>query len=143
MERDRHSLILSHSALIGVSALASAHIPASQIIILPLLFTAGMTFVDSCDSIFMLHAYALPSWGEGQGRWYQRAKLWEARSTTAVEGDSESNEVKLEIPAVVASESLVTVQILLTVISIMIALLISIVSRRFDGFDSSSLTLCL
>ena len=54
----------SSIALLGVSAIAStgtAALPPSQIILLPLLFTAGMSFVDSCDSIFMLHAYVVPS----------------------------------------------------------------------------------
>ena len=54
----------SSIALLGVSAIAStgtAALPPSQIILLSLLFTAGMSFVDSCDSIFMLHAYVVPS----------------------------------------------------------------------------------
>ncbi|KAF9451826.1 NicO-domain-containing protein [Macrolepiota fuliginosa MF-IS2] len=33
-------------------------IPSSHVIILPLLFTAGMTLVDSLDSILMLYSYA-------------------------------------------------------------------------------------
>jgi hypothetical protein len=33
------------------------HVPSREIIILPLLFTAGMTALDSLDSVFMLSAY--------------------------------------------------------------------------------------
>uniref|UniRef100_A0A8H8CHJ5 Nickel/cobalt efflux system n=1 Tax=Psilocybe cubensis TaxID=181762 RepID=A0A8H8CHJ5_PSICU len=52
----------SSIALIAVSALAKkrsdgSSIPSGQIIILPLLFTAGMTLVDSVDSILMLYSY--------------------------------------------------------------------------------------
>jgi high-affinity nickel-transport protein len=61
----------SEIALLGVSALAKARgIPSSEIIILPLLFTAGMTVVDSADSVFMLLAYSAPlgpSMGFGSG----------------------------------------------------------------------------
>lgn len=99
-----------------------------------------MTLVDSCDSIFMLHAYALPSWGDpSEGRWYQRIKLWEVRKDEGEDCEVE----KVEIPAVVASEKLVTVQILLTVISIMIALLISIVCPEYLGGRSRLLMLVL
>ncbi|TFK40851.1 high-affinity nickel-transport protein-domain-containing protein [Crucibulum laeve] len=62
----------SSIALIGVSALARPsssssssssntehHLfPSSYIVILPLLFTAGMTLIDSIDSVLMLYSYA-------------------------------------------------------------------------------------
>ncbi|EJC97755.1 NicO-domain-containing protein [Fomitiporia mediterranea MF3/22] len=53
----------SSIALLAVTALAEKSasgkgIPRADIIILPLLFTAGMTLVDSADSILMLYAYA-------------------------------------------------------------------------------------
>lgn len=53
----------SSIALLAVSALAKQdihgkHISSASIIILPLLFTAGMTIVDSLDSILMLYSYA-------------------------------------------------------------------------------------
>ncbi|KAK7681581.1 hypothetical protein QCA50_015314 [Cerrena zonata] len=53
----------SSIALLAVSALAKkntdgVHIAPADIIILPLLFTAGMTLIDSLDSILMLYSYA-------------------------------------------------------------------------------------
>ncbi|KAJ3514140.1 hypothetical protein NLJ89_g2553 [Agrocybe chaxingu] len=53
----------SSIALLGLSALAKRNadgsaIPSGQIIILPLLFTSGMTLVDSIDSILMLYSYS-------------------------------------------------------------------------------------
>ncbi|KAF8889993.1 high-affinity nickel-transport protein-domain-containing protein [Gymnopilus junonius] len=52
----------SSIALLAISALArkgsnGSSIPGSYIVILPLLFTAGMTLVDSADSIIMLYSY--------------------------------------------------------------------------------------
>ncbi|KAF9565754.1 NicO-domain-containing protein [Agrocybe pediades] len=52
----------SSIALLAVSALAKrgangSSISSGQIVILPLLFTAGMTLVDSADSILMLYSY--------------------------------------------------------------------------------------
>ncbi|KAF9261410.1 NicO-domain-containing protein [Marasmius fiardii PR-910] len=53
----------SSIALLAISALAKkdSHgnaIPSRYILILPFLFTAGMTLVDSLDSIMMLYSYA-------------------------------------------------------------------------------------
>ncbi|KAJ8502582.1 hypothetical protein ONZ45_g11627 [Pleurotus djamor] len=53
----------SSIALLAVSAIAKngsdgKPIPHSYIVILPLLFTAGMTLVDSADSILMLYSYS-------------------------------------------------------------------------------------
>ncbi|KAF8842136.1 NicO-domain-containing protein [Paxillus ammoniavirescens] len=53
----------SSIALLAISALAKDdasgnRIPPSQAIILPLLFTTGMTLVDSLDSILMLYSYS-------------------------------------------------------------------------------------
>ncbi|KAL5481000.1 hypothetical protein ACEPAI_9941 [Sanghuangporus weigelae] len=53
----------SSIALLAVTALAQRDtegkgIPRHSIVILPLLFTAGMTLVDSVDSVLMLYAYA-------------------------------------------------------------------------------------
>jgi len=52
----------SSIALLAASALAkkgadSKHISPADIVILPLLFTAGMTLLDSVDSILMLYSY--------------------------------------------------------------------------------------
>ncbi|KAF8799008.1 NicO-domain-containing protein [Phlegmacium glaucopus] len=53
----------SSIALLAVSAIAKKgpngkSIPNAQIIVLPLLFTAGMTLIDSSDSILMLYSYS-------------------------------------------------------------------------------------
>ncbi|KAJ7259538.1 high-affinity nickel-transport protein-domain-containing protein [Mycena haematopus] len=53
----------SSIALLAVSALAhkrsnGSAIPSGEIVILPLLFTAGMTLVDSVDSVLMLYSYS-------------------------------------------------------------------------------------
>ncbi|KDR82909.1 hypothetical protein GALMADRAFT_238556 [Galerina marginata CBS 339.88] len=52
----------SSIALLAVSALAKkgsdgSSIPSSHIVILPFLFTAGMSLIDSLDSILMLYSY--------------------------------------------------------------------------------------
>ncbi|KAF9242515.1 NicO-domain-containing protein [Melanogaster broomeanus] len=60
----------SSIALLAISALAKSdasgsRIPPSEVIVLPLLFTTGMTLVDSLDSILMLYSYSGftdPSW---------------------------------------------------------------------------------
>ncbi|KAF8895338.1 high-affinity nickel-transport protein-domain-containing protein [Infundibulicybe gibba] len=53
----------SSIALLAVSAIArkgsdGASIPSGNVVILPLLFTAGMTLIDSLDSVLMLYSYA-------------------------------------------------------------------------------------
>ncbi|TEB29128.1 NicO-domain-containing protein [Coprinellus micaceus] len=53
----------SSIALLAISAIAKRHsdkrtIPSSHVVILPLLFTAGMSFLDSLDSVIMLYSYA-------------------------------------------------------------------------------------
>ncbi|KAF7299008.1 Nickel/cobalt efflux system [Mycena indigotica] len=52
----------SSIALLSVSALAhrqtdGSSIPSSQILVLPVLFTAGMSLIDSTDSVIMLYSY--------------------------------------------------------------------------------------
>ncbi|CAO1637034.1 unnamed protein product [Parajaminaea phylloscopi] len=47
----------------------------AKVILLALLFTAGMTFVDSCDSVLMVYAYAPPLREPGSNqKWWS---LWE------------------------------------------------------------------
>ncbi|KAJ6559097.1 NicO-domain-containing protein [Mycena vulgaris] len=53
----------SSIALLAVSALArkrsdGSSLPSGDVVILPLLFTAGMTLIDSADSILMLYSYS-------------------------------------------------------------------------------------
>jgi high-affinity nickel-transport protein len=43
--------------LLGIAATSTGHIPILAILIFPALFTAGMSFMDTTDSILMLGAY--------------------------------------------------------------------------------------
>lgn len=110
-----------------------------------------MTFVDSCDSIFMLWAYAAPQRslahrqdGDDQPRaWHRRLRLFELRhpaspshhpdekvdekkseAETETELENERRADKLPVPN---QDRLLRVSVVLTVISIVIALLISTV----------------
>ncbi|DAZ93682.1 TPA: hypothetical protein N0F65_008190 [Lagenidium giganteum] len=49
----------SEIALLGISVMTSKQedLPTSVVLLLPLLFTAGMTLIDTLDGIFMLWAY--------------------------------------------------------------------------------------
>ncbi|CAE6458500.1 unnamed protein product [Rhizoctonia solani] len=83
----------SSIALLAVTALAQrgadgAEMPHSHIVILPLLFTAGMTLVDSADSVLMLYSYAdFPEKGFA---------LFEQRDTTVLEHSSISSQLVAE-----------------------------------------------
>ncbi|KAL7413711.1 high-affinity nickel-transport protein-domain-containing protein [Mrakia frigida] len=57
----------SSIALLALSALASKG-SSSAIVILPFLFTAGMSLIDSLDSILMVYSYACPSRNTPEGR---------------------------------------------------------------------------
>ncbi|KAL8286453.1 hypothetical protein RQP46_004470 [Phenoliferia psychrophenolica] len=121
----------SEIALLGVSALARTSsggaIPTSNIIILPLLFTAGMSLADSLDSVFMLHAYALPKResGAADDRWWKGLRLFEPREEP-VEDQLDEKEERPEMK-MMDPNKLLTVQIVLTIVSISIALLIAII----------------
>ncbi|WVQ71527.1 hypothetical protein IAR50_001066 [Cryptococcus sp. DSM 104548] len=63
----------SSIALLAISAVAQRgpngeSISHGKIVILPFLFTAGMSLVDSLDSILMLYAYACPSRSTPEGK---------------------------------------------------------------------------
>lgn len=163
---ERRLILLNlHSSLLGISALAGSgqsSIPRHHIILLPLLFTgrlsvsaslpstrltslganpttppsAGMTLVDSLDSIFMLHAYALPSsaasasTANGKASWRHLQFFETEKSTDDLDGGlAEDEEERLAlIPRLEASrDEMLDVSVVLTVISITVALLISIV----------------
>ncbi|KAN0139796.1 High-affinity nickel-transport domain containing protein [Lactarius tabidus] len=47
----------SSIALLAVSVIAKRGVPPADVVILPFLFTAGMTLLDSIDSILMLYSY--------------------------------------------------------------------------------------
>ncbi|KAK4051024.1 hypothetical protein OIV83_003153 [Microbotryomycetes sp. JL201] len=126
----------SEITLLGVSAIASSHaIPRSQVLLLPFLFTAGMTLVDSLDSVFMLHAYIIPgqnadvanATGELRRRkWWSRVRLIEAKPTNVQQDDVVATKKALNLPAADQSK-LLKIQIVLTAMSIVIAFLISFV----------------
>ncbi|WVQ78188.1 hypothetical protein IAT38_000271 [Cryptococcus sp. DSM 104549] len=63
----------SSIALLAISAIAQRgphgeSINHGKIVVLPFLFTAGMSLVDSLDSILMLYAYATPSRSTPEGK---------------------------------------------------------------------------
>lgn len=47
----------SEVALLGIAATEAGSIPLLYVLILPVMFAAGMTIVDSTDSVLMVHAY--------------------------------------------------------------------------------------
>ena len=51
----------SEVALLGLTAMNSSTIPSSLILVLPLLFAAGMSLIDTLDGILMLYAYSWAS----------------------------------------------------------------------------------
>ncbi|GAA6062559.1 hypothetical protein JCM10212_004120 [Sporobolomyces blumeae] len=139
----------SEISLLGVSALASGRhrVAAGQIILLPLLFTAGMSAVDSLDSVFMLSAYTIPqrrahredesssspSPSSEQGRAMNRWKwIWDRippfferrdEKMQLLEGEDDKDKRML---AATDQDKLLSMSVILTVISIVVALLISI-----------------
>lgn len=145
---------MPNSSLLGISALASGqhHVPSREIIILPLLFTAGMTALDSLDSVFMLSAYTMPqrvveaeyeaTAGDAKPpkvpaadytwkTWIRSIRLVEKKPTV------EEREEELRVAAERAKmlphtdqDKLVNISVVLTMISIVVALIISIVSLR-------------
>ncbi|KAJ3571517.1 hypothetical protein NP233_g3699 [Leucocoprinus birnbaumii] len=79
----------SSIALLTVSVIAKQdseghRIPSSHVIVLPLLFTAGMSMIDSLDSILMLYSYA--GLLENRIKW----QIFEPKTTSnePVKGDS-------------------------------------------------------
>lgn len=61
-------------ALLGIAATqAGVGIPIGYILVLPLLFTAGMTLVDSTDSLLMSHAYKWTLADRAKRVWYNVA----------------------------------------------------------------------
>lgn len=107
-----------------------------QIILLPLLFTAGMSAVDSLDSVFMLSAYTIPARAHAHPhknnnservKWWRRKKfpnVWEKRQDKmqVLEDEKEMRFLMAQ-----DQDKLLSMSVVLTVISIVVALLISIV----------------
>jgi len=132
----------SSIALIAVTALAhkgdnGVSIPSSNIIILPFLFTAGMTLVDSADSILVLYSYAglpsTPSWSL-----FTRPDLPEESvgnqtmdSTDADRKDDDTSPLQTtphDSGVEVKTNAMSMLSIVLTIMSILVAFSISLIT---------------
>lgn len=170
----------ARSSLLGVSALAGSgdnRIPPGQIILLPLLFMAAMTAVDSTDSVFMLMAYTVPqrtaaaeagllvekggdsAADPAAGRAATGRRWWDIRGWVLFERRPTAEEEQVELRDAAerarmlpqaSEDKLLNISVVLTVISIVVALLISIVrplslslSRPEQGGRERALTLLL
>ena len=47
----------SEITLLAITAIAASNMPIIYVMVLPIMFTAGMTLLDTADGIIMLHAY--------------------------------------------------------------------------------------
>lgn len=112
-----------------------------------------MTLVDSLDSIFMLHAYALPSstaftsTATGKASWRHLQLFETEKSVEESDGgisDDEQERLALLPRPEASRDEMLDVSVVLTIISITVALLISIVSafRGAGLLFEASLTLC-
>ncbi|KAL7341323.1 high-affinity nickel-transport protein-domain-containing protein [Rhodotorula toruloides] len=128
----------SEISLLGISALASSsphRLPSAQLILLPLLFTAGMTAVDSLDSVFMLTAYTFPQRVDTPMERAEKGRWWDVRAWVLFErrlGEEEEQRRREEARERMGmlkradEDKLLGISVALTVISIVVALLISI-----------------
>lgn len=107
----------SSIALISISALASEQTSPIKILMFPLLFTSGMTLVDSLDNIMMLFAYTpKPIWKkEAKIKLYNDADDEIDESTSLLQNDNDdiSFEKRLDIS---------NFTIIITIISVSVAL---------------------
>ncbi|GAA5980144.1 hypothetical protein JCM5350_001778 [Sporobolomyces pararoseus] len=146
----------SEISLLGVSALASGRheVSPGQIILLPLLFTAGMSAVDSLDSVFMLSAYTVPARAHHSSsssstpttktdttatKWWKKKlpPLWE-RKQDRLQVLNDEKEMRLIMAQ--DQDKLLSMSVVLTVISIVVALLISI--TEFMGLALEECSKC-
>ncbi|KAF9046619.1 high-affinity nickel-transport protein-domain-containing protein [Panaeolus papilionaceus] len=142
----------SSIALLAVSAIAKkttggASIPSSHVVILPLLFTAGMSLVDSADSVLMLYSYA--GFPDRRFSLFEKTVVTgqETAATPSIGKDPETAKEKLSIekeqaadsaPVAELPENKVQTQakmnvmsglsIVLTLMSILVALSISLIT---------------
>ncbi|GAA96930.1 uncharacterized protein L969DRAFT_228788 [Mixia osmundae IAM 14324] len=124
----------SEIVLLGISALArspgaSGGISTSEIMILPALFAAGMTLVDSLDACFMLYAYAYPIETREKG-WWRRLHFIEDHDAALAGTDTRPLD----------TTTTTNISICLTVVSITIALFISLV--EFMGLAAAQCDGC-
>jgi len=128
----------SSIALIAVTALAhkgdnGVSIPSSDIIILPFLFTAGMTLVDSADSILVLYSYAglpsTPSWSLFTTE--ENVGNQTIDSTDADRKDDDASPLQTvphDTQAGVKTNAMSMLSIILTLMSILVAFSISLIT---------------
>ncbi|GAA5934517.1 HoxN/HupN/NixA family nickel/cobalt transporter [Sporobolomyces koalae] len=141
----------SEISLLGVSALASGRhdVSPGQIILLPLLFTAGMSAVDSLDSVFMLSAYTVPARSharqQNSGANVPHTNWWKKRLPALWEKKQDrlqvlNDEKELRLIMAQDQDKLLSMSVVLTVISIVVALLISI--TEFMGLALEECSSC-
>ncbi|KIL63259.1 hypothetical protein M378DRAFT_187100 [Amanita muscaria Koide BX008] len=132
----------SSIALIAVSAIAhkGAHgttIPSSNVVILPVLFTAGMTLVDSADSVLVLYSYAgfpnTPSWALFARTEAVNAEFIEEEKSEIVDGNHGLVITAEESPRIsqdtqIKTNAMSNLSIGLTLMSILVALAISLIT---------------
>ncbi|CAO1637372.1 unnamed protein product [Sympodiomycopsis kandeliae] len=106
----------------------------AKVILLAFLFTAGMTLVDSLDSVMMIYAYAPPNLQRGK-KWYS---LWERQQSDSSSKDIEEQPrsdckdieeqpQKTTRRPTFLSSSAKNLSLVLTLLSICIAFIISII----------------
>ncbi|PWN50558.1 hypothetical protein IE53DRAFT_387119 [Violaceomyces palustris] len=144
-------------ALLGVAAAASSSSSSSDdvdagkgksdaaIVLLALLFTAGMTLVDSLDSVLMVHAYAPDAWnrrskpghdhvtnstGQGGKAWWRHGRF----ALLQTEREQDGQAIRFDDGGVGKKElesnkkdKAINLSHLLTLLSIILALAISII----------------
>jgi len=113
----------SSIAILAISAMAKRGsdgkpISPADIITLPLLFTAGMTLIDSADSVFMLYSYT--------GFPERSVTLFKATETIP-ESEVEADHSTMILAQRVKQNAMSDLSIILTVMSILVAFSISLI----------------
>lgn len=136
----------SEVLLLGVSATAQQTadtMPIGEIVLLPMLFLAGMTMVDSVDSVIVCHAYVIPSDKQAKGGWrgWHFIEHSHPPLSSSSSGLLEDNEGEEDVDAKnkdqdatrplarIDPAQMNNVTIVLTALSIVLAFFISLVSR--------------
>ncbi|KIK57282.1 hypothetical protein GYMLUDRAFT_204164 [Collybiopsis luxurians FD-317 M1] len=115
----------SSIVLLAVSALAvkdanGKAIPSGDVVILPFLFTAGMTLIDSVDSILMLYSYT--------GFPEHSFSLFERKTESISSGQQDlESKVRMARSTRVKRNAISGLSILLTLMSILVAFSISLI----------------
>lgn len=85
-----------------------------------------MTLIDSLDSVFMLHCYAVP--GSSTDSWWSRGRIFESPDDDKEVTEEDEEQARDERMVGVDREKLLGVSVVLTALSITVAVLISVVS---------------